>query len=217
MSDAVENIFAPHLSGFPNYHSSQSTIIVKFIENCKFALDNNNIVWICAHGSIKGFDRLPYHLLINKLNTYGFHNDACMLTACYFTGRKQCFRRGGNKSEWTTISKCAPQGSILECFVFNLFQNDLVSKLKNKCDVYNYADDNMVDVYDRNYDGLHIKLRQVGNEMLKSASELTILNNITRFQQQFSVKDYKISRIQYFAYTASSSRLGALLLTITTY
>ncbi len=40
-------------------------------------------------------------------------------------------------------------------------------KLKSKCDVYNYTDDNSVAVCDRHYCGLHIKLRQTGNEMLK--------------------------------------------------
>ncbi len=44
--------------------------------------------------------------------------------------------------------------------------DDLVS-LKAIVDVYNYADDNTVGVCDRNYAGLQIKLRQVGNEMLQ--------------------------------------------------
>ncbi len=35
---------------------------------------------------------------------------------------------GGHKSEWLTISKIAPQGSIFRPFVYNLFQNDLLSQ-----------------------------------------------------------------------------------------
>ncbi len=72
-----------------------------------------------------------------------------MLIASYFTGRKQRVRLNRHKSEWVTISKAAPQGSIFGPFIFNLFQNNLVSKLKSNCDVYNYADDHTVGVCDR--------------------------------------------------------------------
>ncbi len=125
---------------------------------CKSALDNNNM-----HGAVltdisKAFDCLPYQLAINKLYVCGFNHDACMLIASYCTGRKQRVKLGGHKSEWLTISKGAPHGSIFGPFVVNLFQNFLLSQLKNKYEVYNYryADDNTVGVCDRNYNGLLI-------------------------------------------------------------
>ena len=98
---------------------------------------------------------MPYQLVINKLDAYGFNYDECtgMLIASYFTGRKQRVRLGGHKSEWLTISKGPPQGSIFEPFVFNLFQNDLMSKLESNFDLYNYAHDNILGVCDRNYNG----------------------------------------------------------------
>ena len=129
MSDAMENIFSPHLSGFRKHHSSQS-VIVNLIENCKYALDNNNMYGAVLTDLSKTSDCLPYQLVINKLYAYGFNHDACMLIASYFTGRKQRVKLGGHKSEWLTISKGAPQGSIFGPFVFNLFQNDPLSQLK---------------------------------------------------------------------------------------
>ncbi len=51
--------------------------------------------------------------------------------------------------------------------MINLFQNDLVSKLKSNCNGHTYAGDKTVGVCDRNYNGLQVKLRQVGNEMLQ--------------------------------------------------
>ena len=63
-----------------------------------------------------------------------------------------------------------------------MFQNDLLSQLKNKCDVYNYADDNTVGVCDRNYNGLHVKLRQVGNEMLEWFDINFMQANPSKFQ-----------------------------------
>ena len=130
----------------------------------------------------KAFDCLPYQLVINKLYAYGFKHDACMLIASYFTGRKQRVRLGGHKSEWLTISKGAPQGSVFGPFVFNLFQNDLVSKLKSNCDVYYYADDNAVGVCDCNYNGLQIKLRQVGKDMLQWFDMNVMQANPSKFQ-----------------------------------
>ncbi len=38
----MENMFPPHLSGFRKHHSSQS-VVVNLVENCQFALDNNNM------------------------------------------------------------------------------------------------------------------------------------------------------------------------------
>ncbi len=82
MSDEMENIFAPHLSGFRKHRSSQS-VIVKL---CKFTPDNNTYGAVLTDLS-KTFDRLPHQLVINKLDASGFHNDACMLIASYFTWR----------------------------------------------------------------------------------------------------------------------------------
>ncbi len=131
MSNAMENIFSSHLSGFRKHHSSQN-VIVNFIENCKSALDNNNMYGAVLTDLSKAFDCLPYQLVIHKLSAYGFNHDACMLIASYFTGRKQRVKLGGHKSEWLTISKGAPQGSIFGPFVFDLFQNDLLSQLKKQ-------------------------------------------------------------------------------------
>ena len=73
----------------------------------------------CAHGSIKGFDCLPYQLIINKLEA-GLIYDACMLIASYFAGRKQRVRIDEHKNEWFTICKDPPQGSIFGPFVYNV-------------------------------------------------------------------------------------------------
>ncbi len=43
------------------------------------------------------------------------------------------------------------------------------------CDEYSYGDNKTVGVCDRNYDGLHIKFRQVGNEKLKWRFDVNIM------------------------------------------
>ncbi len=61
-------------------------------ENCKHALDNNNMYGVVLMDLSKAFDCLPYQSVINKLDAYGFNHDACILIASYFTGRKQRVR-----------------------------------------------------------------------------------------------------------------------------
>ena len=56
-----------------------------------------------------------------------------MLIASYFSDRRQLVKIGNHKGEWNTISKGAPQGSILGPFMFNVFQNDLILKLEDLC------------------------------------------------------------------------------------
>ena len=58
--------------------------------------------------------------------------------------------------------------------------------LKNKCDVYNYAADNTVDVCNRDVTAVMgyiiIKLRQVGNEMLEWFHINFMQTNPSKFQ-----------------------------------
>ncbi len=65
-----------------------------------------------------------------------------------------CVKINGKASEWKGLLKGAPQGSILGPFIFNIFLNDLLLKLGclEKCDLYNYADDNTAYVCGRTPD-----------------------------------------------------------------
>ena len=43
-------------------------------------------------------------------------------------------------------------------FIFNIFYNDLLLCLSEKCNVFNYADDTSILCVDRNYVKLHTKI-----------------------------------------------------------
>ncbi len=135
-----ENVYSPYLSGFRKNHNCQD-VLLRFVEKCKWSIDNNYAYGAILTDLSKAFDCLPHRLIVSKLNAYGLHERASMLMANYFTDRKQRVKIGVERSEWLRMLKGTPQGSILGPFVFNVFQNDLMYMMCNTCDIYNYADE----------------------------------------------------------------------------
>ena len=133
-------IFHKLLSAFRKGYSCQS-ILLKFIEDAKKALDNGNYVGVIFMDLSKAFDCLPHGLLIAKLNAYGLTLPACELLGSYLSGRRQRVKIGGTRSHWSFLEKGVPQGSILGPLLFNIFLNDLFYFIE-KCSLYNFADDN---------------------------------------------------------------------------
>ena len=92
----------------------------------------------------KAFDCLPHSLVIAKLRAYGLELPACKLLFSYLRGRKQRVKISNSRSSWAVLTKGVPQGSILGPLFFNIFVNDLFLFIE-KCQLYNYADDNSLD------------------------------------------------------------------------
>ena len=134
------SIFNKLLSAFRKGHSCQ-TLPVKCIEDWKSALDQNKHIGVLFTDLSKAFDCLPHSLLLAKLRACGLDIPACNLIASYLSNRKQRVKIGNARSEWISLSKGVPQGSILGPLLFNVFINDMYLFI-NKCTLYNYADDN---------------------------------------------------------------------------
>ena len=130
------------LSAFRKGHGCQS-LLLKFIEDIKLALDNGHIVGALFMDLSKAFDCLPHGLLIAKSNAYGLTHSACALLGSYLTDRIQRVKVENTRSDWVSLSKGVPQGSILGPLLFNIFMNDMFFFME-VCDLYNYADDNSV-------------------------------------------------------------------------
>ena len=86
------------LSAFRKGYSCQS-LLIKFVEDIKKAIDNGDEVGMIFMDLSKAFDCLPHGLLIAKLHAYGMNESACELMASYLSNRKQRVKISNTRSD----------------------------------------------------------------------------------------------------------------------
>ena len=133
-----QNLFNNSLAAFRKKYSCEH-VLLQCIEDWKMLLDKGENVGCLLIDLSKAFDCLPHGLLIAKLQAYGLDNNACTLIQSYLTDRMQRVKLCHNRSEWKTLQRGVPQGSLLGPLLFNVFINDYFDFID--CQVYNYADD----------------------------------------------------------------------------
>ncbi len=100
------------ISAFRKDYNTQS-ILLKAVEDWRMALDEGIYVEAILMDLSKAFDVIPHGLLIAKLHAYGCDGNVLNLMLSYLTDRKQKTKIGTSRSDWKTLNKGLPQGSLL--------------------------------------------------------------------------------------------------------
>ena len=87
----------------------------------------------------KAFDLVPYHNLLQKLQSLGFGGSLLYWIRDYLTGCSFRVKVNGTLSDPMDVTSGVPQGSILGPLLFLLFMNDLPERITSSCILY--ADD----------------------------------------------------------------------------
>lgn len=135
-------------SGFRRNHST-STTLINLIEDICNNIDNNKCTCVLLLDYSKAFDNINQSLLLAKLHHYGFSANTINFFRSYLINREQCVcvEKNNNilKSQYISLNKGVPQGSILGPLLFSIYVADMNDVIKH-CKLQQYADDSQLSI-----------------------------------------------------------------------
>ena len=113
-------LFTPAQSGFRPGHSTQD-LLLKVTEDWRCALDNDDLTGAVFIDLNRAFDSIDHAVLLAKLSAYGFDKPVLHWFTDYLLGRQQRVVLGGSFSDWATVVRGVPQGSVLGPLLFSIY------------------------------------------------------------------------------------------------
>ena len=183
-NNCLHYIYNDYLAAFRRNYSCQH-VLLELCDNWRMLKEQGAIPGILLADLSKAFDCLPHSLIITKLQAYGFSKPASTLLADYLSNRPQRVKTGGVTSDWNTILKGVPQGSIMGPIIFNLFMNDIFCTGFNGS-LFNYADDNTVLVHGSSHEETSDKLALAAQDIINWCKINQMEANPAKFQAMIS-------------------------------
>ncbi|KAI8499245.1 hypothetical protein Bbelb_230090 [Branchiostoma belcheri] len=123
-------------------HSTE-TALLKMTDDWLDNMDNGFMTAVVLLDYSAAFDLVDHNLLLQKLETYGFTEDALDWTESYLTNRKWQVYTNGAYSSQNTLHCGVPQGSCLGPQLYNIYVNDMPEAVQNGS-LDQYADDSTI-------------------------------------------------------------------------
>ena len=126
-------------SAYKPCHSTV-TALLKVTSDIYEALENCELTFLVLLDYSKAFDCANHKLIIAKLQSAGFKNDALSWVKSYLSGRSQKVITGSQESSWEGVLNGVPQGSVLGPLLFTILVSDISDAIK-RGRYHLYADD----------------------------------------------------------------------------
>ncbi|KAL9962520.1 hypothetical protein ACROYT_G031627 [Oculina patagonica] len=134
----TRTIFKDNISGYRKGHST-TTVLLGIKDDILHAMKRGELTLMILANFSKAFDTIRFKTVLRKLNNLGFSNEYLVWTINYLTGRRHFVQVDDKVSDMCKINFGVPQGSIMGPLIFNLYVEDLETRINVKC--HQYADD----------------------------------------------------------------------------